>query len=310
MQQEIKKNNFENLSLTSENHFFMPTTYHLLTRLSKIVFIGLFVILLSCNNKEQGTIMADNDANTSIPAPASIGFTIINAIPHDTAAFTQGLIIHKGVFIESTGLVGQSSLRKVNMQSGKVEKQYNLSKEIFAEGLTVFNDTIYQLSWQNKLVFQYDANTLKPLGSLPWSGEGWGITNNDKELIISEGSDKLYFVQPGSLKLNKVLSVRDNYGPVNNLNELEMVDGYIYANRWQYEYIIKIDPVSGLVVGLINMQDLLLKNTKKDLSYLKNRGATPTEAGAVLNGIAYDNDKKIFYVTGKLWPEIFEVKLN
>ena len=310
MQQEIKKNNFENLSLTSENHFFMPRTYHLLTRLFKIVFIGLFVTLLSCNNKEQGTMMSDNDVNASIPAPASIGFTIINAIPHDTAAFTQGLIIYNGVFIESTGLEGQSSLRKVNMQTGKVEKQHNLPKEIFAEGLTVFNDTIYQLSWQNKLVFQYDANTLKPLGSLPWSGEGWGITNNDKELIISEGSDKLYFVQPGSLKLNKVLSVRDNYGPVNNLNELEVVDGYIYANRWQYEYIIKIDPVSGLVVGLINMQDLLLKNTKKDLSYLKNRGATPTEAGAVLNGIAYDKDKKIFYITGKLWPEIFEVKLN
>lgn len=254
--------------------------------------------------------MADNEPNAAIPAPASIGFSILNSLPHDTAAFTQGLIIYNGVFIESTGLEGQSSLRKVNMQTGKVEKQHNLSKEIFAEGLTVFNDTIYQLSWQNKLVFQYDAKTLKPIGTLPWSGDGWGITNNDKELIISEGSDKLYFVQPGNLKLNRVLSVRDNYGPVNNLNELEMVDGYIYANRWQYDYIIKIDPVSGRVVGLINMQDLLLKNTKKDLSYLKNRGATPTEAGAVLNGIAYDKDKKIFYITGKLWPEIFEVKLN
>lgn len=310
MHEEIKKNIFENPSLTSENHFFMPLPSQLLTQIPKTVFIGLFVFLLSCNNKDQGTSMVNNDANASIPAPASIGFTILNAIPHDTAAFTQGLEIYNGVFFESTGLVGQSSLRKVNMQSGKVEKQHNLSKEIFAEGLTVFNDTIYQLSWQNKLVFQYDAKTLKPIGTLPWSGEGWGITNNDKELIISEGSDKLYFVQPGSLKLNKVLSVRDNYGPVNNLNELEMVDGYIYANRWQYEYIIKIDPVSGLVVGLINMQDLLLKNSKKDLSYLKNRGATPTEAGAVLNGIAYDNDKKVFYITGKLWPEIFEVKLN
>ena len=310
MLQEIKKNILDTPSLTSENHFFMPIPSQMPTFLSKIVFTGLFLILIACNNKEQGTSMADNDANAAIPAPASIGFSILNSLPHDTAAFTQGLIIYNGMFIESTGLEGQSSLRKVNMQTGKVEKQHNLSKEIFAEGLTVFNYTIYQLSWQNKLVFQYDAKTLKPIGTLPWSGDGWGITNNDKELIISEGSDKLYFVQPGNLKLNRVLSVRDNYGPVNNLNELEMVDGYIYANRWQYEYIIKIDPESGLVVGLINMQDLLLKNTKKDLSYLKNRGGTPTEAGAVLNGIAYDKDKKIFYVTGKLWPEIFEVKLN
>lgn len=310
MHEEIKKNIFENPSLTSENHFFMPIPSLMFTQLSKIIFVGLSIILFSCNNKEQGISISDNDPNASIPAPASIGFTILNAIPHDTAAFTQGLEIYNGVFIESTGLVGQSSLRKVNMQSGKVEKQHNLSNEIFAEGLTVFNDTIYQLSWQNKLVFQYDAKTLKPIGTLPWSGEGWGITNNDKELIISEGSDKLYFVEPGNLKLNKVLSVRDNYGPVNNLNELEMVDGFIYANRWQYDYIVKIDPRSGLVVGLLNMQDLLIKNSKKDLSYLKNRGATPTEAGAVLNGIAYDNDKKVFYITGKLWPEIFEVKIN
>jgi glutamine cyclotransferase len=156
----------------------------------------------------------------------------------------------------------------------------------------------------------YDAKTFKQLGTLPWSGEGWGITNNDNELIISEGSDKLYFVQPKTLKLNKVLSIRDNYGAVNNLNELEMVDGFIYANRWQYEYILKIDPASGLVVGIINMQDMLQKNTKSDLSYLKSRGNTPTEAGAVLNGMAFDKSKNIFYITGKLWPEIFELKLN
>jgi hypothetical protein len=198
----------------------------------------------------------------------------------------------------------------LNTFSGKIEKKHALPNEIFAEGLTVLNDTIYQLSWQNHLVFMYDAKTFKQLGTLPWSGEGWGITNNDNELIISEGSDKLYFVQPKTLKLNKVLSIRDNYGAVNNLNELEMVDGFIYANRWQYEYILKIDPASGLVVGIINMQDMLQKNTKSDLSYLKSRGNTPTEAGAVLNGMAFDKSKNIFYITGKLWPEIFEVKLN
>jgi glutamine cyclotransferase len=285
---------------------------------SSLKYFGLRTILLSCvivlggvacNDKEAGNT-TENENITTIPAPSAIGYTVLKSITHDTAAFTQGLEVYNGALLESTGLVGQSTLRKLNTTSGKIEKQQSLANEIFAEGLTVLNDTIYQLSWQNHLVFMYDAKTFKQLGTLPWSGEGWGITNNGSELIISEGSDKLYFVQPGTLKLNKVLSIRDNYGAVNNLNELEMVDGYIYANRWQYDYILKIDPSSGLVVGVINMQDILQKHTKTDLSYLKTRGNTPTEAGAVLNGIAYDKARNIFYITGKLWPEIFEVKLN
>ncbi|MFM1970022.1 MAG: hypothetical protein RL152_1399 [Bacteroidota bacterium] len=278
--------------------------------LSSIVWGTIFCIgINACDNKE-AELPSENETVASIPAPTSIGYTVLQSITHDTAAFTQGLEVYNGALLESTGLVGQSTLRKLNATSGKIEKQQALPNEIFAEGLTVLNDTLYQLSWQNHLVFMYDAKTFKQLGTLPWSGEGWGITNNDSELIISEGSDKLYFVQPGTLKLNKVLSIRDNYGAVNNLNELEMVDGYIYANRWQYDYILKIDPKSGLVVGMINMQDILQKHTKSDLSYLKSRGNTPTEAGAVLNGIAYDESRKLFYITGKLWPEIFEVKLN
>jgi glutamine cyclotransferase len=278
--------------------------------LSTIVWGTIISIgINACDNKEAG-IPSENETVNAIPAPTAIGFTVLKSIPHDTAAFTQGLELYNGALLESTGLVGQSTLRKLNIISGKIEKKHALSNEIFAEGLTVLNDTLYQLSWQNHLVFMYDAKTFKELGTLPWSGEGWGITNNDAELIISEGSDKLYFVQPGTLKLNKVLSVRDNYGAVNNLNELEMVDGFIYANRWQYDYILKIDPTSGLVVGMVNMQDMLQKHTKSDLSYLKTRGNTPNEAGAVLNGMAYDQSKNIFYITGKLWPEIFEVKLN
>ncbi|MFM1795107.1 MAG: hypothetical protein RL642_1492 [Bacteroidota bacterium] len=278
--------------------------------ITHLLFIGLFVVIFtSCNNKNTEQPV-ENETTTSIPAPSSIGYTVLKSLPHDTAAFTQGLELYNGKLLESTGLVGQSTLRKLNTATGKVEQQQAMANDIFAEGLTVLNDTLYQLSWQNHLVFIYDAKTFKQLGTMPWSGEGWGITNNGKELIISEGSDKLYFVQPGSLKLNKVLSVRDNYGAVNNLNELEMVDGFIYANRWQYDYILKIDPNSGLVVGVVNMQDILQKNTKSDLSYLKSRGNTPTEAGAVLNGIAYDKTRGIFYITGKLWPEIFEVKLN
>lgn len=277
----------------------------------KLPFFYACMVMLSCacNEKGTSTTAIETDPNSGIQAPASIGYTIINSIKHDTAAFTQGLELYNGALLESTGLEGKSSLRKVNNQTGAVEKIQALPADIFAEGLTVLNDTIYQLSWQDHLVFLYDAKSLKPLGTLPWSSDGWGITNNGKELIISEGSDKLYFVQPGSLKLNKVLSIRDNYGPVNNINELEMVDGFIYANRWQYDYILKIDPNAGLVVGLINMQDMLMKNTKADISYLTKNGSL-NDAGAVLNGIAYNKEKKTFYITGKLWPEIFEIKLN
>lgn len=271
-----------------------------------LTVIALFTA--SCGNKNNSADTAV-ESEPGIPSPASIGFTLISAIKHDTSAFTQGLEYYNGGLLESTGLKGKSTLRRLNSQTGQTEKLLNMPADIFAEGLTVLNDTIYQLSWQDHLVFLYDAKSLKQLGTLPWSGDGWGITNNGKELVISEGSDKLYFVQPGTLKLNKVVSVRDNYGAVNNLNELEMVDGFIYANRWQYDYILKIDPVSGLVVGIINMQDLLVKNTKSDISYLTKNGSL-ADAGAVLNGIAYNKATKTFYITGKLWPEVFEIRLN
>lgn len=277
--------------------------------LKQYIFITCIAFFVAACDNKNDTTSIESDTNTSITSPSSIGFTIINSVKHDTAAFTQGLELYNGSLLESTGLEGKSTLKKLNTQTGATEKVHTMAADIFAEGLTVLNDTIYQLSWQDHLVFLYDAKSFKQLGTLPWSGEGWGITNNGHELIISEGSDKLYFVQPGNLKLNKVLSVRDNYGAVNNLNELEMVDGFIYANRWQYDYILKIDPNSGLVVGIINMQDLLLKNTKSDISYLTKNGS-PNDAGAVLNGIAYNKDKKTFYITGKLWPEIFEIKLN
>lgn len=266
------------------------------------------VTLSSCGDAEQSVDVVDHVG--TVPAAAALSYRLIQSYPHDTAAFTQGLLVHEGILFESTGLEGKSTLRKVAIQSGKVLKKVILKKEIFAEGLTLLNDTIYQLSWQNKLVFMYTAKDLLPIGTINWSGEGWGLTNDGKNLIISDGSDKLYFVTPSSLKLKQVLSVVDQYGPVNNLNELEMVEGYIFANRWQYDYILKIDPANGHVVGTLNMADFLQKNSKADLGYLKKSGSITGQSGAVLNGIAYDKEKKSLYITGKLWPEIFELKLN
>lgn len=281
--------------------------------MNKLVQYWLILISIASLGScaDNSTESSESAVETSIiPPSVVINYSIVQSYPHDTSAFTQGLELFKGVLLESTGLLGKSSLRKVDLRTGKVLKKLDMDKAIFAEGLTSLHDTIYQLSWQNHLVFMYDANNLKPIGQLNWSGEGWGLTNDGNSLIISDGSDKLYFVEPGTLKLKNILSVVDQYGPLNNLNELEMVEGYIFANRWQYDYILKIDPANGHVVGTLNMKDFLQKNSRSDLGYLKQPGSTAVESGAVLNGIAYDKEKKSLYITGKLWPELFEVRLN
>jgi glutamine cyclotransferase len=276
-----------------------------------ITISGIISLLSSCgSSNEQATAGIENNTASTLPAPAAIGYSILNSYPHDTTAFTQGLELHEGKLIESTGLTGSSTLRMVDPTTGKVIKEISNQKDIFAEGVTVFRDTVYQLSWQNHLVLMYRVKDLSLIGTVPWSGEGWGITHDTSSLIISDGTDKLYFVEPVTLKLKRVLSVQDQYGPVNNLNELEIIEGYIYANRWQYDYILKIDPKSGFVVGMMNMKDFLQKNSRSNLSHLKKIGSIAVETGAVLNGIAYDSVKKTILITGKLWPEVFEIKMN
>jgi glutamine cyclotransferase len=279
--------------------------------ITKSILAGILIVfMVSCGaDKQEQEQTIENES--VIPAPANLNYAVMNSFPHDTAAFTQGLEFYKGILMESTGLMGKSSLRKVDVKTGKVLSQINMSKEIFAEGITILNDTLYQLSWQNHEVYVYNLKTgLQKINTLAWSGEGWGITNDGTQLIISDGSDKLYFVEPRTLKLKKVLSVRDQYGAVNNLNELEMIEGYIFANRWQYDYILKIDPSTGLVIATLGMKDFLKRNTKKDLSYLDVPGSTAQQSGAVLNGIAYNKEKKTIFITGKLWPEVFEIRLQ
>lgn len=280
--------------------------------IQKVHLSALLVLFLTaCGSGAGGDEAQQETVASGVPAPVSLAYTVLNAYPHDTAAFTQGLELYKGSLMESTGLMGRSSLRKVEIKTGKILSTIQLNDAVFAEGITILRDTLYQLSWQNHEVYVYDVKKeAKKITTLPWSGEGWGITNDGIQLIISDGSDKLYFVEPATLKLKKVLSIRDQYGAVNNLNELEMIDGYVFANRWQYDYILKIDPSSGFVVGTLGMQDFLKKNSKKDLSYLDKPGSTAQQSGAVLNGIAYDSEKKSIYVTGKLWPEIFEIRLQ
>lgn len=272
----------------------------------KFLLAAAALVLFSCNNTDEST-QASNDqpSGTGIAEPALLSYTVLNVFPHDTAAFTQGLEFHNGELLESTGLEGRSSLRKVDLKSGKPSTLKKLNDTFFGEGITVLGDTLYQLTWQNHKVLLYDPKSFKPLGELPWSYEGWGITNDGKSLYISDGSDKIYVVKPGTLKLERVISVQDHLGPINNINELEFINGSILANRLEYSYILKIDPSNGHVTGKLDLSDVLEKYAKIDLSYIRNN-----VHGAVLNGIAWEPNAKKLYVTGKLWPLVFELQYN
>lgn len=265
----------------------------------------LILFVLGCNNADSNSETTSETVTPSIPEAVGIGYTVLNAYPHDTSAFTQGLEFHKGSLLESTGLEGKSSLRKVDPVSGKPVVLKKLADKMFGEGITVLNDTLYQLTWQNHKVLLYEPNTLKPIGELAWSYEGWGITNDGRSLYISDGSDKIYVVKPGTLKLERVISVTDHLGPLNNLNELEYVDGSIFANRLDYNYIVRIDPSNGHVTGRMDFTDILKKYSKEDLTYIQTN-----PHGAVLNGIAWEPGKKKLYITGKLWPLVFELQLQ
>lgn len=189
---------------------------------------------------------------------------------------------------------------KIDIKNGKASQAISIDPSIFGEGIAILNDKIYQLTWQNHKVYVYDAKTLKKLKELTWEHDGWGLTHNGTDLIISTGDSNLYFVDPETFKIRKIVGVSDNNGPVGNLNELEYVDGVVYANIYLTDYIIKIDPANGQILGKI------------DLSGLRGKAAhqVDTDKDNVLNGIAYDSAKKSFYITGKNWPLLFEMKVN
>ncbi|MFN5649459.1 MAG: glutaminyl-peptide cyclotransferase [Sphingobacteriales bacterium] len=270
-------------------------------------FLALIVsiLFLACNNPDSSSKTVEESDVSDVPEAPAIPYTILNAYPHDTSAFTQGLEFYKGQLYESTGLEGRSTLRTVDLKTGAVKQLHKLAPKEFGEGITVLNDTLYQLTWENHIVFVYEPKTLKLIRQMTWNGEGWGITNNGKSLILSDGSDKLYFCQPSDLKLEKVLSVTDHLGPLNNLNELEYVNGSIYANRIEYNYIVKINPSNGFVTGKLDFTDILKKYAKIDLTYIQTN-----PHGAVLNGIAWNPENKKMYITGKLWPLLFELDMQ
>jgi glutaminyl-peptide cyclotransferase len=275
--------------------------------MKNILFVFVLVLFtLSCNNSEDK--VSDKpveNVSSSVPEASAIPYTIVNVYPHDTSAYTQGLEVYKGILLESTGRYGFSSLRKVDPVSGKVVQVKKMDSRIFGEGLTVLRDTIYQLTYREHIIYVYDPKDFRLIRQMNWSSEGWGITNNGKSLMITDGSEKIYIVEPSNLKLEKVISVSDNLGPLNNLNELEYVNGHIYANRYGNNFIVKIDLANGHVIGKMDFTDILKKYSKADITYINNNADE-----AVLNGIAWDTVKKKMYITGKLWPNLFELQME
>lgn len=223
-------------------------------------------------------------------------YKIINSNPHDPDAFTQGLVYENNTLYESTGLNGKSSLRKVDLETGKILQIRNLPSKYFGEGVTVFENKIIQLTWKSKIGFVYDKDSFDLLQTFNYTTEGWGITHDGTRLIMSDGTDTIYFLDPETFKVIGEIKVFDETGPVTRLNELEYIQGEIYANVWQTDYIVRISPQTGEVIGRIDLRGLL--------------GMEEISSGAnVLNGIAYDSENDRLFVTGKLWPKLFEIEL-
>ncbi|MFN9113959.1 MAG: glutaminyl-peptide cyclotransferase, partial [Bacteroidota bacterium] len=257
-----------------------------------------FLTIFSCKNSQE-----NEQDKGDIPAPATIRYTVLNALPHDTSAFTQGFEFYNGTLYESTGnpekKANTSWVGPVSLISGVGEKKIVLPSDFFGEGITILNDKIYQLTWQNQKGFVYDAKTFKKISEFIYNGEGWGITNDGKSLIVSNGSNQLQYWDPVTFKQIKTLSVQDHKGMRNNLNELEFINGTVYANVWTTDEILKIDTATGYVTGLMDLSSL--RNTYPELN---------TPPADVLNGIAWDSTSKRMLITGKYWPKMFELKLN
>lgn len=269
---------------------------------------AILISIISCNNNSSNPPENNNTtAVTNIPETPTLHYSIVNVYPHDTLSFTQGLIIHDGKMYEGTGGSPQYSTYKswvgvVDINTGKALQKVPLDATFFGEGITVMNNKLYQLTWQNHKGFVYDAKTLKKLQEFPLKTEGWGITNDGTNLIVSDGSSNLYFLDPNTFATAKIVSVTDNSGAISDLNELEYINGAVFANKWETNYIYKIDPSNGKVLGRADLTGLLGQYAK-DFS-------TEGKSDAVLNGIAYDSVNKKTYITGKLWPKLFEVKFD
>lgn len=262
----------------------------------RLAFVLLLLGLAGC---DKGVPSNSPPAPTnSVAAIATPFYTyeIVHTYPHDRGGFTQGLLFLNGALYESTGLNGRSSLRKVDLATGTVLKQQDVPSEFFAEGLAALNGKLYQLTWQNQKGFIYDLESFEQQGTFTYTGEGWGLTTDGKSLIMSDGTAQIRFLDPTNFQVKRTITVTDQGKPIDRLNELEWVKGEIFANIWITPFVVRIDPATGKVLGVIDFSGLL--------SPAERQGTD------VLNGIAYDAAGDRLFVTGKLWPKLFEVRLK
>ena len=271
----------------------VPTFVRICQQMKKFLFITVAFLFFSCNNE-------DNPKTITPPAnmPKSMSYSVVGTYPHDTSSYTQGLLVYNGEMYEGTGLEKKSKLMKVDLKTGKAIKSISLSDEYFGEGVTILNDTIYQLTYKNKKVFVYTLIDFKKIKEFAIDFEGWGLTNDGKNLIASNGSGDLFYYDPSTFKLIKTQTVTDAGNPTFNLNELEYINGFVYANQYLAPYIFKINPNTGEITA------------KADLTQLWDRIKAIDPDAEVPNGIAYDSATKKIYITGKLWPELYEVQVG
>ena len=255
-------------------------------------FLTGIVLVSACSYLQKVEILPEITTATPIE---NCSYRVVNTYPHDPMAFTQGLVYDNGKLYEGTGLRGSSSLRRVELETGKILQVHNLEEKYFGEGITVWQDRLIQLTWMAQTGFVYDQETFVKLQNFTYPTEGWGLTHNGQELIMSDGSNNLYFLDPNTFKEVKRVQVYDGKKPVGKLNELEYINGEILANVWFRNRIARISPTTGQILGWIDLSGLL------DPTLVSNQDA-------VLNGIAYDRQKERLLVTGKLWPKLFEIE--
>ncbi|MBO9622147.1 MAG: glutaminyl-peptide cyclotransferase [Sphingomonas sp.] len=256
---------------------------------SKLLWIALAAIVLVAAGW-WFLVRAEDDAPPTVQT-----VEVVHTYPHDPLAFTQGLFFEDGALFEGTGEEGTSGIRKVKLDTGEVLAQRELPLPYFGEGIVGWKDKLYQLSWKDQKGFIYNRADFTPKGEFPYPGEGWGLTHDGKSVIMSDGTPELRFLDPETLKQQRTLKVTANGCPVEELNELEWIDGEIWANIWRTDLIARIDPTTGKVKGFVDVAAL---------------GPANPDVDEVPNGIAYDAAAKRIFVTGKMWPELYEVRVS
>jgi len=266
-----------------------------MNRISIILALGLVIMSCSTEKPAPNPEGGPSRHTTESVVPATrLQCVVVATLPHDTMAFTQGLQVVNGVFFESTGQYGSSSIRQVELKTGNVKKKANLRPQFFGEGVTVLDGKAFMLTWLNQQGFIFDATSLEEIGTFRYVGEGWGLTNDGKNLLMSNGTSTITVLDPENARVIRTFDVMLDGSPLKDLNELEFIDGELWANVWRENIIVRIDPTTGRVRSVIDCSNLLPM-------------AERTPSTDVLNGIAFDAATKKIYVTGKNWPHVYEI---